>query len=782
MKKKFHITAFTVGFAALILTALTLPVLLGTSCTKTLDGEPKPNQKPIVYFVNIPPEGAQFSRNPVIYWVGTDNDGILSYFRYHVATEDEMGMSEPTHDDLMQYIASIDDDSWTYLDIDPTGPDPQTSNVIEMSASLESPVKTFVNQYVFLQGVDEDGLASDIVVRRFARNDNPPDTEIRSAQLLRPAINSVHGGGIITGVQLRFRGDDPIDYPDADTRPPFEYQWRLYGPYTKDTLEMIKEDYVAPVCVTTDAEVFHVGEEIERLEISYDSLGQVDTTRYTVTCDPNADVTDSNTDWPSMVHYVDFDTMLMVDSFPDWAVRFGDISYSGSDTAWNSSCGAANYRCEAKSNPDVWLGDTLSETWVVAPSEPYRDTIFNVYWDYASDTTLQMDFIFWVRSRDDAEVADLIPPFEDVSVINPRYERDVAVLDYLRTASPNNFGYDDSEFNIRAYWKNMIDNWSQTAGYDIEFDTTTVTDELMEGSSPDYIRAAQFQGGPPIATLLKHKLLIVYKDGLGSGISGMETTFQAIDAGINAWVTWRDPGHGWSDPTELMMIPPPEHFFYFAVERSAWRGWAKAAFNMLAIGDPPKGFYQDFVGGLPRYGGESGWPFLPIDTSQLHQRYVWEFQGGRFSTWAGISTAGDSVGVKFNPGLPEVNWSQVRSGGETLYKYKSSYGASHPLGFRHSFQGRPVALRYPTSLFRTAYFNFTPLAIDDDSMQVVADSILTWLYDPTIGTVEGEVRENRYPDAPIKISIEEARDNARQREDRLREVYEIHRQEGLMPR
>ncbi len=792
MNKKTHVTAFALGFAALVMTALALPTLLITSCTKTLDGEINENQRPIVYFVNIPPEGAKFSRNPVVYWVGTDPDGVLSYFRYHVATEELIGIAGPDHDQLMQYIAGVSDADWTYLDIPPTGPEPQTSNVIKMSASLESPVKTFVNQYVFLQGVDEKGLASDIVVRRFSRNDNPPDTEIRSAQLLRPAINSVSGGGIITGVQLRFRGDDPIDYPDADNRPPFEYQWRLYGPYTDEEKAVINSEFVRPVCVTADAELFHVGEEIERIEISYDSIGQVDTTRYVVICDPNANLTDTTTDWPSMRWYVEFDTVVMVDEFPDSLIRIGDISYAGSDTIFNTSCGmgARNYRCEALQNPDLWFGDTLSETWVVAPREPMDDTVYNVFWDYPSDTTLQLDFLFWVRARDDAQVPDLTPDFEYVSVINPRYERDVAVVDFM-PATPGRPYYKESDtFRIRGYWKNMVESWAQSKGYDIEFDTTRVSGS--NSNSSDYFNSRWKPWG--IAELLKHKLLILYKEEVAGTLprDDLELCFMAVDAGINVWATWLGPyrtlgANQWPDSA---ITPPSAFLFYFAVEGSASRAWYTGALNTIATKRHPlypnssyfRGFHQDFVGGLPRFGDGGGWPYLPLDTVNLYERYDWG--AGRLNFWENTNIlTGDSVGVKFNKALPEVGWSQVRRGAETLYKYKSLYGQSHPLGFRYVFQGSPVALRYQTSLFKTAYFNFTPLAINDDSMLIVADSILSWLYDPAIGTVEGEVRENRYPDAPVKVSIDEARENARERQEILLEMFRKQRQEAdRMPR
>jgi len=66
----------TLSMLAIVAAAtMVFSVLFMFGCTDTIDGDMNVNQKPIVYFVNIPPDGQQFSRNPEVYWVGLDNDG-----------------------------------------------------------------------------------------------------------------------------------------------------------------------------------------------------------------------------------------------------------------------------------------------------------------------------------------------------------------------------------------------------------------------------------------------------------------------------------------------------------------------------------------------------------------------------------------------------------------------------------------------------------------------------------------------------------------------------------
>jgi len=403
----------------------------------------------------------------------------------------------------------------------------------------------------------------------------------------------------------------------------------------------------------------------------------------------------------------------------------------------------------ARDDPDSWLRGHGVNAWIPQSAAVSSDLLFNVYWDFCSDTTMQMDYIFWIRSRDDALVPDLTPDFEVIPVISPQYERDVIVLDMTLHDYTFWSPVDNDEFNSKAYWKGVIDTWAEHGGHDsIDFDTTTSV-VAYKPSSPDYIWTAYH--GVTIADLLKHKIIILYNDALAiPSLSTLDNVFTAVDAGVNLWATWRDPlSKGRYNKPDLYIIPPVDFAWYFGVERAAWAAWACYTCESGSEDNScyPCGYYQDFIGAGSKY--PDVWPYLPVDTMLLRTRYVW-----KKDTWEGNV----GVGVKENPALPEVGWSQLRNGTTTIYKYKSSYGQSHPLGFNFAFQGRPCGHVFHTSLFKTAYFTFTPIAIQPDSMQKTIDVLLEWLYnkDAPIPLEAGS--------APVVIPIEEARENARRRQ------------------
>lgn len=701
MNKKFSKARIAAALALMVLAAVSVSVILSIGCTKRLDGELNPNQKPVVYFVNIPPEGHKFSRNPEVHWVGTDRDGLIAYFRYHVATGADLGGM-----DAMDYIEALAANDWIRLDVDPKGPDPMTSNIVAMSANLTDPVLTYVAQYVFLQAFDEEGLGSDIVYRVFSRNDNPPNSFVfGSYPADTPFVNSVEPGGIITGVKLHWLGEDLIDYPSDP--PPFEFEWRLYGPYYDEDLEVIRDSFQTLVYVTNDGGVYRLGDSVIRCDTFYsDSI-------FTDTCDTL--VVDTSTP-----------TSAFGGLEPYFRVDDPDFHASPYDNIQQS---------------DGWVTNTF-------------DTLWNVFAGKESDTTVQMTFIFWLRSRDDALVPDLVPYYRELPVIDPRYERDIAVIDFSKP-TPGGLNDPIERDTSKAYWKTTIDRWGANTGRSIVFDTATITEGefLYKEISPDYYFARKHSPQPlPIKLFLNHKVIIIYDDVLGKPEDEeWLPIYKSIDAGINAWVTGRttiiggNPNQG---PTGV--TPPFEYRRYFGVDSMGHSGWASYILP-FATNEPP-GLYQDFIGTYSRKPGE--WPDLDIDTTLLRQRYKWILLN-RIFYWN-----------EDCPSLPEVDWCVRSFGTEILYKYKSCYGANHPLGISQSFNGRPVAHRLTTSLFKTVHFNFTPLAIDSTQMQVVVDSVLNWLYDPTLGS--SSVSDGRYPEAQVKVSVAEARENYRVRQEQYR--------------
>ena len=705
---KVRIAAVLLALAAVLIVSVVLTV----GCTKRLDGEITANEKPVVYFVNIPPEGHRFSRNPEVHWVGTDRDGLIAYFRYHVVTAGDLGGLDP-----MDYISTVPNSAWIRLDVDPKGPDPMTSNIVSMSADLTDPVLTYVDQYVFLQAYDEEGLGSDIIYRLFSRNDHPPTSFVWGFWPTdTPFVNSINPGGIITGVRLRWQGDDPIDYPTDP--PPFEFDWRLYGPYFTEEMQVIRDSFMTRVYVTNDGSIYRIGDTVIRCDTFFVDGGLEE----------------------------ECDTLIVIDSIFD--TPFGAMEpYMRID------------------DPDFLASPynkiQQSEGWVSNEA----DTLWNVFEGFHSDTTVQMSFLFWLRSRDDALVPDLVPYFLEFPVINPRYERDIVVLDFSKIL-PAGLNDPIKRDTVKAYWKTTIDAWAANTGREIVFDTNAITEGYLAniGVSADFIcmTDSRLDAGAPISELLKHKVIILYDDVLGVPLDRQWTTiYKSIDAGINVWVTGRTlviDGNTAQGPTGT--APSDNYRRYFGVDSIGHTGWASYVPGLG--GTAPLGLYQDFIGTFSTKPGE--WPDLAIDTGYLHTRYKWDLYDQIFY-WN-----------EDCPSLPEVDWCVRSFGTEILYKYKSCYGASHPLGGDNILHGRPVAHRLATNMFKTVHFKFTPLSIDSATMQVVVDSVLEWLYDPTLGGSNGQVSENRYPDAAVKVSLSEARRNY----DARCEEIEKRRQEAII--
>ncbi len=94
MIQKKHIVKVTVFTSVLLLLVVMASAFITTGCTERLEGEFTPNQKPVVHFVNIPPDGARFSRNPAIYWWGTDTDALIDQAGEIVGTEQNVQLAK----------------------------------------------------------------------------------------------------------------------------------------------------------------------------------------------------------------------------------------------------------------------------------------------------------------------------------------------------------------------------------------------------------------------------------------------------------------------------------------------------------------------------------------------------------------------------------------------------------------------------------------------------------------------------------------------------------------
>ncbi|MBU8934254.1 MAG: hypothetical protein KOO62_09635 [candidate division Zixibacteria bacterium] len=739
-------------FGVVTVSFLLASVLFLAGCSDTLEGDVYDNQRPDVHFVNIPPDGQDFSANPIVYWFGSDNDGLVAYYRYHIITRSSIGDMAPedyvltlsdevfvtcdtilcdtitvsgtpcdtSESEIISICDSVSD--WTYIYVDPTAANPQTANSLPLRADTSNPVLNFVQQYVFLQAFDTEGLGSEIVWRVFKRNDNPPQTVIELDRTKVPFVNAEEAGGIVTGIGLGWRASDEIDYPTDP--PPFEFEWRLYGPFTNaDTLN-IHNNFVKDVFVTNDGFIYDVGDTIIRCDSLYTDTGLVE----------------------------HCDSVVVVSGMPSTVLGEMDVLFDVDNPGFINS--EYNLVVDSSFNGiDTWILNTT-------------DTIYNVFKDYPSGETIELNFIFWARARDDAFVPDIVPAFEQFKVINPKFERDVAVLDFTYSSgitltkyklTPNNqrpdttlFNY-PNDFHILPFWADLIRTWN--------------VDLPFEYSDYYFVKSQNnMKLGLDLKTLLSYKVLIIYNEHIYPSdlrLSKFEDPlWKAIDAGVNVWSTMRAPVEGGTagpllDISESYGNMSSNYRFYFGVARTQFSGWfCKAAYIGPCV---PKYRAEDFIGAYSLKPDQ--WPEVKILPELVENRTYW-----------------DANLVPFLPELPcipEVNWSEAAWGSEVMYLYKSIYGADHPLGidpqygFDWVMEGTPVGHRFKTGLFRTVHFDFTPLCIDTTTtdtdgdgirevspVQALVNNVLDYLYDPSIAAPVSEIR---YNDAGQSLSVSEMR-------------------------
>jgi len=731
-----------------LLLIVPLSLLFVSGCSSDWKGEATANLAPIVGFINSPPEGTNFSRNSVIYWWGSDPDGIIAFFRYHVATFDELGTDTP--DD---YIRNVNDTDWTVLEVDVANSQPGTQAIVKLSADLDDPVNRFVQQYVFLQAFDEEGLGSVIVWRIFGRNDNPPQTVLFNPPAIDlPFVDAVQAGGIITGVKLRWKGEDLIDFPQDP--PPFEFEYRLYGPYNDSVFNLVSSQFFTVRYVTSDGKLFEIGDTIIRCDttITLPQLIMCDTTIDTNVSPPVTIITcDTTTLAPDTA--VTCDT-LVVDRFtptdPFGGLEdFFDIENTSftSDSIFNSVV--------FKSQNSIDGG-----TWV----EKTGDTIFNVFASYKDsisefpdrDTTVEMNFVFWIRCRDDAEVPDIVPAFKAVRVLNPRYEREVVIVDVTEhlivTRWSNRWVHADS---ARGFWYDVIKKWADARGEpSLYLDTSSITAGVKKYR--DYLQTKRSRDTVSLAALLQHKLIILYNESAKRPTvvdNVMPKIYKAIDAGVNVWLMVRATIELGGQLVPLTNWPAPANYArYFGVTQVVFSGWGCHAQGKCS----PQARIEDFIGATAR---QPGWVDMVVDTFRLRTLLNWSASTNTDFHWDPTQT---------NYGLPEVGWSIRTFGTELLYKYQSFYGPTHPLPEAFIFHAAPVAHRLNAGLYRTVHCNFTPLVLDTLAFQSMADSVLNWLYDPSLGAPP---TKTRYNDSRLNISIENARENYRARVEEYERMY-----------
>jgi hypothetical protein len=183
------------------------------------------NQAPEMFIVNIPPDGAQFSRNPELRWYATDKDGFIDFFRYSVVVESLMTINgNPVSPETFAANATDQQFGWDTLQV--SLDNPQSMATVRLYANIDFPVDSFVNQYFFIQAQDDKGAKSEIKFRQYSRNNHYPNTKFRAGLYY---INAKDASSPAPGINVSWQGFDSLDWGRAT--PPLEYEWRLYGPF-----------------------------------------------------------------------------------------------------------------------------------------------------------------------------------------------------------------------------------------------------------------------------------------------------------------------------------------------------------------------------------------------------------------------------------------------------------------------------------------------------------------------------------------------------------------------
>ena len=775
----------------LLITALLLAIYsIGFwGCTKEVEGPERVNQPPIVQFVNIPVAGSQFSSDTTIYWYGTDVDGFIRYFRYAVIESTVVG-----GDPLGFIYGNKADIDWTVLEV--TLENPNSNSKVNMSADVKDPVRKYVSSYVFLQAIDNLGEESDVIYRMFRKNNHFPVTKINYYSLGSPFINAVSSDGILPGIQVQWSATDPVDYPrDA---PPFEYRWKFYGPYDSLEMEYINDNYQQAYFVDDNGDYYLEGDTLA-LMVS------ADTAINTTVTPPETTITPIYDYYPIEVANQDlrrfdlgtWDTLTLgvygeIDSTalpPDSLYRLNSLPLVNPDT----------FLVEES---DGWLYDVERATiYNVFRKDPSHDSILSI--------TRQRYFFFTCQARDDSKVPDNAPDFRWISVIEPKYERDVMLVDYS-VYKPNQFfrnwprakwvgrdiygqlwnEYYDGHL-LKDVYGGLANGWK--AGC---FDVDSLLDDVdieAAGSSinynkyfatQDYYPAAMLRtfagygiGAFSLTDVLRHKIVLIVKDDATSAMEfsvGSEPSngtictshiVSGLNAGMSVWSMLRGPfpasGANTLPFATYQNVPAlyQEYFGIDAMIHTGWTGRISTGISPDIVVDRIESFVGGTVNDNPYVFTDAPETFnFAIDTALLHNRYAWvsSTEGSLPYPWY------DSIAA-----LPEVGYVRKDGTSKAIYEYVSKYGPEDEdrPAYVEKYAGTKVAIAKKTQVYRTMHYCFSLVAVDSISAQAIFNESMDWLsVQPFLQT--GKMDKT----ADAQVSVQKLRSIQQEIEDNQRRI------------
>jgi hypothetical protein len=543
---------------------------------------------------------------------------------------------------------------------------------------------------------------------------HPPDTRITGVNGTIPFMNAVAPGVPTAGVFLCWIGQDLIDHPYYP--PGFDFEYRLYGPYTESQLSQLRSSFMPVVFQTADGDILRTGLPPDTVRCDTVPNGSGQDTIICLTLRTN--YIHCDTTWDGGVREITCDTVL-IDTL------HSSTSYLRMDTLFDVTAPA--FVSDPQLNRVAAASSGPAGSWTLQTS----DTLYNLFACCPSDTTRQAKFVFWVRTRDpmDSTLYDPTPDFRVLDVIDPRFEREILIVDWTTQAAENRV----LSTYCAPFWTDAVASWTSSRGLTGEVDFDPGRDILPVSSLN--------QGYAMLRLAVRYKVLISLQDasisgGWSNASSPRQQIFAAIASGANAWVATRVPLglHAFGSPVSSSLAPE-DYAYFFGTVRSVYSGWSQSFFvedDGFGFGRPRT---EDFVGAWPEE--PTTWPELTIDTARLHGRYDWQgsIEPPVFPFYPYLPEIG---------ALPEVGWAEPTADAEILYRYHSLYGPVHPIYPELSFEGFPVMHRLDRGAFRTIHANFTPLSLESTCAQGLVDAVLDWLLLPRMpGGSRLSVNDNR---------------------------------------
>lgn len=494
---------------------------------------------------------------------------------------------------------------------------------------------------------------------------SPPNAYLGAFEAGRMYINGTFGDNPAVGIPVRWSIDDRDDHPYYP--PPYDCEYRVYGPYTDVDYATLVSRFFVPVFERDDGTVYRYGET------------------------PGAFFVVCDTIWSGGVREITCDTVLVdtVLSYSQYGVRDTLLDVDNPDFAQDPVFG---HIAVASGTPDhPWTFDTSVVLYDLLANSP-------------ADTTRIFNFVFWLRARDadDASVYDPTPALVTMRVVDPQFERDVLVVEWTNSADENGPRKLDS---VAAFWGELVDHWLEQEGQT----RGQAFDRIL-----DYGRLSSgFTGDKLLKAAMSHRVLVLLQDAAVAGnwarvAESRNLVLTAVQAGASAWLAARVPAGTFvagSNPSVVAVDSITQASFGAASYR--FTGWLQyAMINGARI--------EDFTGATPTE--EFAGPPLAVDSAALHSYYRW--------------SAADYPWLANLGALPEVGTLVPSPGAEVWYRYRSLYGGSPPPGLDYSLQDQPVMIAFENGISRTTLSLFTPYAFDQETARALTAEVLDWLYEP----------------------------------------------------